>query len=98
MEIVRQGKIVGTLENGVFTKTGKQVVLFKKYNGFGFSQEILSEYPIKKIVVQYGQTEYITSPKSFYDHGIYYDDYGDKQLVLPRKWWTEVMPGQTQLF
>lgn len=87
MQLMIDGKIVGELKDGVLVKKGRQVVLFRRYDGFGFTQKIVDTPGIQKILVNYNGVEYITSPAVLSAHGIRYDNHGEEQIVLPRKWW-----------
>lgn len=97
MEITAFGKKIGTLQNGVLLKTGKQVVLFKKYDGFGFTRKVLLDERIDQIEIHYEGKIYKTVPSQFFYYGVPYDDNGDQQLILPRKRWTIIDPAQTTL-
>lgn len=97
--LIINGKKVGVLKDGVLTKKKSQVVLFKKYDGFAMSKQILDMPEIKKIVLEYAEDgkTYETTPLQFAQKGIDYDNYGDYQLVLPRKYWTQIDPNQATL-
>lgn len=87
MELMIDGKIVGELKDGDLIKRGKQVVLFRRYDGFGFSRKIIDTPEIKQIRVEYQDKTYTTTPMMFVTRGIPYSNGDDKQLILPRKWW-----------
>lgn len=97
MEYRHLGKVIGTLESGVLSKKGKQAVLFRTFNGFGFSRKLLLDSAIDQIEVHYEGKIYKTVPSEFFYHGAYYDDKGDGQLVLPLKWWAVSDPRQPVL-
>ena len=97
MNLMIDGKIVGELKDGVLIKKGKQVVLFRNYDGFGLSKRILKNTGIKKISLEYSGTIYQTTPQVFIDHGITYTNRYDEQIVLPRKYWASTPNGQTSL-
>lgn len=70
---------------GRLVKRGKSVVLFKIYDGFAIPTEVLKQ--IKEVEIHYGGEVYLTTSDKFWQHGINNDFEGEKQLVLPRKYW-----------
>jgi hypothetical protein len=78
-------KLHGKLNrDGKLVKTGKQVVLFKIYDGFGLPIEVLSS--IKSVEIHYKGVIYTATPSMFYEHGIANRYQDESQLILPRKY------------
>lgn len=86
-------------KHGKLVKKGKQVVLFKNYDGFALPLYVLKI--ISSVEIHYGGKTYQASPDTFYKHGIEhtFEDprtfKQEKQLVLPRKYWN--VPDQASL-
>lgn len=97
MNLMIDGKIVGELKDGVLIKKGKQVVLFRNYDGFGLSTKILENTGIKKISLEYKGVLYQTTPQAFKELGITYKNKYDEQKILQRKYWASKPDGQISL-
>lgn len=78
-------------KHGKLVKKGKQVVLFRKYDGFALPVNVLKQ--IKSVEIHYEDVVYSASVEDFKKHGIqeFYKKalFGEpeQQLVLPRKYW-----------
>lgn len=86
----RTSELHGKLDRyGKLTKRGKQVVLFRNYDGFGLPLSVLKT--IKSLEIHYDGEVYTATPEDFYEHGIENDFkdtrtyHTEKQLVLPRR-------------
>ena len=84
-EFRHKGKVIGDLHGKTLIKRGRQVILFRVFDGFGISKDVLDL--VNKIVCHYEGKVYTADVEDFWEKGIEYDFAGDKQLVLPRKFW-----------
>lgn len=87
-QLVHKGKVVGRLaadDRRHLIKSGKQVMLFRIYDGFGMSVEVLEQ--VDRVTVHHNGISYTATTDEFWTHGIDHDFYGDKQKILPRKFW-----------
>lgn len=71
--------------DGKLIKRGKEVVLFKIYDGFGIPVRVLDR--IKTVEVHYKDETYIARVELFRVYGIKHTFGDEKQLILPRKYW-----------
>lgn len=90
-----RGKYVGKLLNGCLFKKGKQVVLFRNFDGFGFSVGCLKDFD--RVQLEHDHKVYKATVETIKEHGIEYKNGFDTQLVLPRKHWQVIDPMQRVL-
>lgn len=92
--LVVKGKTVGNLVGTTLVKTGKQVVKFHIYDGFGVAQHLILDPRVEKIRLHYGNKIYKASVGDFINHGIaYHKPLYEPQFILPIKFFT-VMDAQ----
>jgi hypothetical protein len=92
-------KQIGNVVDGTLHKTGKQVVLFRNYDGFAITADV--PYPllgVERVELTYEGKTY-TAPISQFDaHGIRYKHPNyEAQVVLPRRFWIVRESNQTSL-
>lgn len=85
-QLTHKGRKIGELRGKHLIKTGKQVVLFRNYDGFGLSKDVLDL--IEDVTVHYQGKIYKARTEDFWSKGIRHSFMGDEQLILPRKYWT----------
>jgi hypothetical protein len=85
------------MRDGKLVKTGKQIMLFRIYDGWGVSTEVLKRYRPTHIQLYMEGEAYQASIDKFRQNGIRYNDSGDEQIILPRKHWEYKNLNQTQL-
>ena len=90
ISLIKNNKIIGNIdsEKGIYVSDRSSIHIFKKFgNGFGLSVgilDLLESHGIKKIMIRFeNQYEFIATTDTFLVHGIYYNDLGDEQLILP---------------
>lgn len=94
MKFYKKPVLHGKLDrHGRLIKTGKQVVLYDKYDGFGIPVDVLRV--VKGVEIHYKGVVYHASVEDFKKHGIpetYDKGIFDKeeQYILPRKYWKVV--------
>lgn len=78
-------------KKGKLTKTGKQVVLYEVYDGFGIPVRVLDL--VSSVEIHYENEVYNATPADFEKHGVEHTFTDPKtlrreeQLILPRKYW-----------
>lgn len=95
MKVRQGGKIIGDIESRVLVKKGKQVVLFKKYNGFAFSIATLGLFDT--VYIHYGGNVYRATRMQIEHNGIPHSYGYDTQLVLPLSYFEIVSDKQSRL-
>ena len=91
------GKTIGTVDNGILVKKGKQARKFYKYDGFAIPEDILGE--IDRVRVHYRDEIWEAPIQRFKEMGIPYHSEGyEAQLVLPRRCWYISNNRQLSLF
>lgn len=96
MKLMHNGLVVGELDGRTLTKRGKQVQLFRMYNGFAVSVSLLDQ--VDTVIVHYQGRAYKATAQRFREQGIPHRYKFDDQLVLPRPFWDEVETKQERLF
>ena len=94
-EFRHKGHIIGDLRGKTLYKKGRQVVLFRNFNGFGASKDTLDV--VDRIVCSYEGKQYTASSEDFWTKGINWNDKGDAQLILPLQHWSLEDSRQTKL-
>lgn len=94
-EFRHKGKVIGDLKGKVLHKTGKQVVLFRQFNGFGASKDYLDV--VDKIVCDYEGKRFTATSEDFFKHGINWKFQDDAQLILPLQFWSTQDAKQVRL-
>jgi hypothetical protein len=98
MEVIANGKRIGTVHKGTLIKSGKAVVLFRNYGGFGVPEEVLKNAFIHKVQVHYEGRTYEAHTDTFERKGIkYHQPPYEPQVILPRKYWSIEDSKQPQL-
>lgn len=77
----------GILRDGTLIKQGKQVVLFKIYDGFAIPKEVAELPEVDRVQVHYEGDVYSAPIETFFNYGIPHKYKDEEQLVLSRKWW-----------
>jgi hypothetical protein len=91
-----KNKLIGRIdkENKIYVSLRTSEHIFRKYgDGFGISMDVLrylEENEIDTIIINFENIRaYITDINRFYFHGIEYDFFEDKQLILPIQYFKE---------
>lgn len=94
-QLRHKGKAIGELRGKHLIKTGRQAQLYRIFDGFGISKDVLDL--VEKITVHYQGKIYTTTPTMFWENGIPHNFMGDEQLILPRKFWSFKDKNQVEL-
>lgn len=79
----------GSIENGVLVKRGKQVVKYRRLNGYAVP--IVDLDKVKGVQLYTSEDGVIYSPvETFFKKGIFNDFNGEKQQVLPVQYWERI--------
>lgn len=89
-------KTAGELIGDTLLKRGKQVVLFRIYDGFAVSNSHLNMPELKRIRIEYEGSVYKATKDQFLKHGIPHKFGNEQQLVLPRRYFDNT--NQERLF
>jgi hypothetical protein len=88
--VYKNYKIIGYIdtEKSIYISDRTRQHIFLKYgNGFGISVKVLDlleSQGIKLIIIRFEDNNLLSAPlDSFLVHGIEYNDFSDKQLILP---------------
>lgn len=98
MNVYINGKSAGEIQGTTLLKRGKQVILFRNFDGFGIAEKILKDYPIEKIVIVYNNISYETTSERFLEKGIkYHKPPFEPQIILPRSYFQVIDKKQISL-
>jgi len=88
--VVHNGKTIGVMDGDRLVKKDKQVVLYRKYDGWAIPVEVLKKYRPKRIQLFFDEQAYQATIDSFRDRKkvIFNDFEGEAQVILPRKYWS----------
>jgi len=76
----------GKIENNDLVKRGKQVIKFRKYDGYAVATDDLEKVHGVKLYTHEDGVLYARR-EVFYNHGLFNDYKGETQLILPVKYW-----------
>lgn len=94
------GKVAAYREGDTVWKKGKQVMLFRNLDGFGFSQSLILDETIEWVKLKYEGLVYTVNRSTFLSEGTMYTNPQpphDAQVILPRKFWLKTDPNQPSL-
>lgn len=97
-------RTVGSVNDGVFTKTAKASKhFFRNKKAWGIQASVipmLKEIGVDKVVINETENNciYSTTVKAFLQHGELNDFGYGPQILLPLGFWKLTSPGQTELF
>lgn len=86
MKMTASGKVVGDLVEGTLYKRGKQVVLFRNYDGFAIPEKIAKDPRVESVAIEYNGAVYSASIERWLTYGIrYHKEPYEPQIILRRK-------------
>jgi hypothetical protein len=93
--VMYRGRCIGSVEGDTLVKKGKQVQLYRVFDGFGLSSAVLDTF--KDIRIEYEGKIYRATVELIKQKGVLKQFKEDLQYVVPRKYWVVEDPKQLSL-